>query len=431
MFENVIEQQTIKLLIDDITAHTLPPSILFSGPEAAGKLTTALELSRIVSCTGNAEWSCACPSCLKQREMTSPDLIIIGQRDTGCEIRAAAHAFLSAKTIPSRYLFIRSIRKLTARFDARLWEPTETRFLKAAPLLATLDEELVGFIDATTKTDSTIDYTKIEKQIDKICATAEKLQHDCMYESIPIDQVRKVSAWVRLMPIGKRKTVIIENADKMQESARNAFLKILEEPPEYATFILTTARRAAIIPTILSRVRTYAFVDRSFDAEKEVIERVFRAVVPDEKNFGQVSLLQQYLYSFLPVSEKDIKEAAALFLENMFERSSAQKKAIPETLFVSVQTYRKTILPKTGSGISEIIKLLQGCKSRTVYRLFLAHVILFLREGLRAGTLSAKETETYANFSKLLHTAQSSVDIFNLSPQAVLENCAEQMKEVC
>src|SRR5690606_27337173 len=36
--------------------------------------------------------------------------------------------------------------------------------------------------------------------------------------------------------------------------AANAFLKLLEEPPAYATLVLTTSQPGALLPTILSRV---------------------------------------------------------------------------------------------------------------------------------------------------------------------------------
>ena len=41
----------------------------------------------------------------------------------------------------------------------------------------------------------------------------------------------------------------------MTQSAQNALLKILEEPPEHAIFILTVSKRQAILPTISSRCR--------------------------------------------------------------------------------------------------------------------------------------------------------------------------------
>jgi hypothetical protein len=92
----------------------------------------------------------------------------------------------------------------------------------------------------------------------------------------PVFQVRAMEFWARLAPYGKRKTIIVEHADRMLDSSRNALLKILEEPPAHAVFVLTTSRRQAMIPTILSRVRRYRFAQRTGDDARLVIERIFK-----------------------------------------------------------------------------------------------------------------------------------------------------------
>lgn len=47
---------------------------------------------------------------------------------------------------------------------------------------------------------------------------------------------------------------IIDDADRMSQSAQNALLKLLEEPNPSVTFILTTHRVSALLPTVMSRV---------------------------------------------------------------------------------------------------------------------------------------------------------------------------------
>ena len=61
----------------------------------------------------------------------------------------------------------------------------------------------------------------------------------------------------------------------MLESVRNALLKILEEPPADTVFILTTSRRNAVMSTILSRVRTYQFNERTLEQQKSSFEPCF------------------------------------------------------------------------------------------------------------------------------------------------------------
>lgn len=53
--------------------------------------------------------------------------------------------------------------------------------------------------------------------------------------------------------IGRRRAYIVEQADTLNEAAANSLLKVLEEPPPYALFILLTPHAARMLPTILSR----------------------------------------------------------------------------------------------------------------------------------------------------------------------------------
>lgn len=87
---------------------------------------------------------------------------------------------------------------------------------------------------------------------------------------IKIDQVREVKNFAYVRPaLSKRKVVIIDDAHTMTSQAANALLKVLEEPPADTTFILTTNRRSAILPTILSRTFQVEFKGFSL---KEVME---------------------------------------------------------------------------------------------------------------------------------------------------------------
>lgn len=429
MFENVLGQPVIQLLSDEVGQGKVPPALLFAGPEASGKLTAALETARVLSCTEGGSWTCTCPSCKRHKDLSSSDLLILGTRDAVLETKAAAHALCTAKTTASRYLFVRAVRKLTARFDSRLWDTDESRFIKAAPILADIDEALSDLISqyGATESISEEEVKKLEKQTAKITDLCQKLQEDCMYDTLPVNQVRKASAWVRLMPTGKKKVLVIENADKMQESARNAFLKILEEPPEYAVFILTTTRRAAVIPTILSRVRTYLFTEREGKYQQAVIERVFRdhhfcAALPSSQPIRIVS----YLQSFLPVAPDHFREAAAIFWEYCINREVEQKTSFAGLAQI-LAAYRTEHPTASEPSIAAILKLLNNCKPRRIYLLFLEAIISFLQESIHTGISAPQELERYTAVSRFIHTAMQSVDIFNGTPQAALETLSEQI----
>ena len=328
MFENLLFQPVSQQLQEDIINNTLPNALLFSGPDFSGKLTAALELARIVSCSEKALWTCTCPSCLKHKALVSTSLLLAGSKKCSLEIAAAGKAFLSAYATNAsniravRYLFLRSVRKLTLRFNPILWEG-EDKVSKIAPLVATVDEYLEEL-----ESDKEIEIKELEKICKEVYTATAKLEN-FMYESVPVAQIRRINAWARYRTDSGKKVVILENADKMQEAGRNALLKILEEPPEDVIFVLTTKRRNAVMPTILSRVRTYHFVERKREEEAVVIQRVFHGSIPPGSE-NQASI-RAYLESFLPIDSQIIESAGRDFVFTLLAGKRVNLETLLET----------------------------------------------------------------------------------------------------
>ena len=75
-----------------------------------------------------------------------------------------------------------------------------------------------------------------------------------------IGQVRGIIADAQRSPIqAKRKVYLIKDADMLNASSANAFLKTLEEPPRDTMFVLFASSEQAMIPTIVSRCRIIGF----------------------------------------------------------------------------------------------------------------------------------------------------------------------------
>ncbi|PTX42884.1 DNA polymerase-3 subunit gamma/tau [Christiangramia gaetbulicola] len=75
-----------------------------------------------------------------------------------------------------------------------------------------------------------------------------------------VDDIRNLIDQVRIPPqVGNYKVYIIDEVHMLSQSAFNAFLKTLEEPPKHAIFILATTEKHKIIPTILSRCQIFDF----------------------------------------------------------------------------------------------------------------------------------------------------------------------------
>lgn len=85
-----------------------------------------------------------------------------------------------------------------------------------------------------------------------------------------VDQVRDVvrDAW-RSPLASARRVIIVDEADRMNPNAQNAFLKALEEPPPSATLILLCPNTDALLETVRSRCREIRF---RTPGETEIIE---------------------------------------------------------------------------------------------------------------------------------------------------------------
>lgn len=97
---------------------------------------------------------------------------------------------------------------------------------------------------------------------------------------IKIDEIRLVDGALSFRPFeGRKKVVIVDDADTMNIAAANAFLKTLEEPPEDSLIILIASRPDRLPATIRSRCSRVNFITLSLDACKQVLNRK----VPDEE----------------------------------------------------------------------------------------------------------------------------------------------------
>lgn len=74
-------------------------------------------------------------------------------------------------------------------------------------------------------------------------------------KSIPVEDIRaQLNNDIQIKPYSnKNKIYIIEKADSMLDSAQNALLKTIEEPPSYAIIILLVENVNNLLPTIISR----------------------------------------------------------------------------------------------------------------------------------------------------------------------------------
>jgi len=83
---------------------------------------------------------------------------------------------------------------------------------------------------------------------------------------IKVDQVRRVIETIYYRPSDARERVYIFTDSAFMKEAANSLLKVLEEPPEYATIFLLSENPGELLPTIRSRSMVFALAALPVDA---------------------------------------------------------------------------------------------------------------------------------------------------------------------
>lgn len=90
-------------------------------------------------------------------------------------------------------------------------------------------------------------------------------------DTITIDMVRELYVTTRSRH-AKRSIVIIDTAETMSREAQNAFLKLLEEPNEMITFLLTSHSPGKLLPTIHSRLQQITIKPTTTEQSRKLLQ---------------------------------------------------------------------------------------------------------------------------------------------------------------
>lgn len=117
--------------------------------------------------------------------------------------------------------------------------------------------------------------------------------------SIHIDDIRKIREDSYILPNeAKSKVYIINDADQMSVQAQNAFLKVLEEPPENVIFILVCKSSLTILDTIKSRCQRFLLnsceLGTSDEGVIELTRKIVGSIISSDK-FELLSLTSNFV----------------------------------------------------------------------------------------------------------------------------------------
>ncbi|HYH11975.1 MAG TPA: hypothetical protein VD789_06430 [Thermomicrobiales bacterium] len=90
--------------------------------------------------------------------------------------------------------------------------------------------------------------------------------------TLNISTVRAIGRHVSLRPVEARwRVVVVDDVETMQETAQEAFLKTLEEPPSYVVILMLCTDAELLLPTILSRCAVVPMVPATEGVVKDAL----------------------------------------------------------------------------------------------------------------------------------------------------------------
>lgn len=208
--------------------------------------------------------------------------------------------------------------------------------------------------------------------------------------TIGIDTVRSLYGRTR-SKLAAHQVIIIDHAEAMGVEAQNAFLKLLEEPRQGVTFILTAPHADALLPTITSRLQSvqlapvssvklknHALSLNSRISDEQLTQLLFVAqgrpgtlakLIADEqlfKNHRELmlrakQLMSASLYERLAMVNDLAKDRASLvtILEAMMQMTKLQIAKTPEKRWLRLADSLQTCLANIAANGNSRIQLLQ------------------------------------------------------------------------
>ena len=233
-----------------------------------------------------------------------------------------------------------------------------------------------------------------------------------------VDNVREIRENVKFTPFrGQFRVYIIDEVHMLSNSAFNALLKTLEEPPTHVVFIFATTEIHKIPATILSRCQHYNF--RRI-ARTEIMERLRHVAAQD-----QLTLEEQSFVALARTSEGSMRDALSLLDQAVAYGGKAVNHADLELLLGAVpqelvqELIRAIMAQDSPAALASLANLLDRGHD---LRAFCAEVVEHIRNLLVAAVVPGT-----AELRGLIETSEDDLNQLSMNAKVLTP---EQLQEL-
>ena len=168
---------------------------------------------------------------------------------------------------------------------------------------------------------------------------------DFLDKNILVDEIRKVRKDCYILPNEcEKKVYIIKNAQNLNVQAQNALLKTLEEPPQYARFIIECVDDQKLLSTVRSRCSVYKFNTENYNFDQEVITNARKIVASicenDELSFAEIKIKSKSDFVLiLSVIKVFLRDTLVLNEENCIDYEICKKLYVNKNAYEIFMIY--------------------------------------------------------------------------------------------
>ena len=164
-------------------------------------------------------------------------------------------------------------------------------------------------------------------------------------QEISVEQIRALRSDVYVRPNeGVRKVYVIHPADAMNPSAQNALLKVLEEGPAYAAFLLLAGEPGRLLDTVRSRCEPLSLPPEQAQPDPETLRHA--------QELAQLLLTGDELAVAQALVELELSKPKA---DQLYALLAASEEQV---------SHRLTQSPRRGA---QVLRALKACRDGAVY----------------------------------------------------------------